>query len=137
MKVLIVFLLGIVLIALTIGCGSSSSPRVIKPPTNLVASRISGDKAVLSWEASADSDVAGYCIYRGLTTEAASFTQAGTTLFISLTYTNTGLTSTDGYYYAVSTLTTDSQEGPWTDAIYLPPYSASLPITIKNIGGQK
>lgn len=118
------------------GCGQISS-RVINPPKNLAVSRASGSTAILTWEASADSDIAGYRVYRGTTSETASLTKVGEPLFTKSTYTDTGLASLEGYYYAVTAIIAASQESAYTNRIYAAPYTASLPITISAVGGRQ
>jgi len=122
-----------------VGCGSPSSSesqtvRVVIAPTNLTVVR-AANSAVLSWEASSDTGVGGYLVYRGTTTDTASFAEVGNTIFSVRTYTDTGLTSSQRYYYAVRAVTTASEQSAYSNIATAEAYSANLPITIN--GGKK
>ena len=136
---LLVGLVGLVLIiGLMNGCGSGGSSetqasRVISPLSNLIVSR-AATSAALSWEASPDSDIAGYYIYRGLTDDISAFVEVGNTIFSVTTHNDTGLTSTQSYYYAIYAVTTASDQSAYSNIVTAEAYSGSLPITISGGG---
>lgn len=137
MKRLTLIIVLLLLVGWTAGCGQQGGSSAINPPKSPTVSRISGSSAILSWEASADSVIAGYYVYRGATSETASLAKVGETLATKLTYADTALSSTEGYYYAVTVIIAVRQESAYTDRVYAAPYAASLPITISGIGGKK
>ncbi|MET0864665.1 MAG: fibronectin type III domain-containing protein, partial [Nakamurella sp.] len=75
-------------------------------PGNLLAA--AGDEAVsLSWTAPADTDIAGYRIYRSETTPVdITGTPTASTLPDTLTFSDTGLTNDTEYFYAVTAVDT-------------------------------
>jgi len=128
--VVLVVLLGM----LVVGCQSGFHiSRSIVPPMNLVVSRASGS-AFLTWDASTDSDIAGYNIYEGLTNDASELATVGYTLNTLTTYSDEGLDDMQGYYYAVSAVTVGSEESSFADIVYSEPYIAEVTIIISREG---
>ena len=77
-------------------------------PSGFAASDNGGTTATLSWTANTEGDLSGYFIYRD-TTEAGSFPQL-TQLGAVTTYSNSGLTAGQTYYYKISAFDTDNNE---------------------------
>ncbi|MFC1943115.1 fibronectin type III domain-containing protein [Chloroflexota bacterium] len=81
-------------------------------PAGLVATP--GDKQVsLDWDDNNESDLAGYDIYRGLST--GNYTEQIESLWTSSNYTDTGLTGGVTYYYAVKAVDSGSNESGYSD----------------------
>ena len=72
---------------------------VIKPATDVTAVADPGGN-VITWQASAESGVDGYYVYRA-TDPNGVWTRLNTTVTTSTSYTDTTATSVDGYYYMV------------------------------------
>jgi fibronectin type 3 domain-containing protein len=97
-------LLALVL-AVIVACGDSSNPWV--PPDQTTTAEV--PSASLKWDANHESDLAGYNIYRGLTTglplkDYSTFVKIGTVTTTSFTD-NTGIPGTT-YYYVVTAFDT-------------------------------
>jgi hypothetical protein len=144
----VLFLLGIVVVG---GCGKNTEgviasvttsttttsttttiPLTVNSPGKPSVVRTSGTTAILTWEASTSAGIAGYYIYRGTTTEGSGLSNIGSTAFSVKSYTDNGLTSIQGYYYAVSAITA-AQESQKSEVAYVAPYSANLPIMISGV----
>ncbi|MCB0119542.1 MAG: hypothetical protein KDD72_10975, partial [Anaerolineales bacterium] len=77
-------------------------------PTGLAASPYSSNVS-LTWNASADSDLAGYNLYRS-TTSGGPYTKLNVSLLAGTTYLDTGLVNGTGYFYVVSAVDTSNNE---------------------------
>ena len=72
---------------------------VIEPVSNVVATSDAGGN-VITWQASAESGIDGYYVYRA-TDANGPWTRLNTSVTASTFYTDTTATSVDGYYYMV------------------------------------
>ncbi len=89
----------------------SGSPNPGQVQGLSIAARDGG--AVLSWSANTDSDMASYKVYKSTT---SGFTPSSSVLLATLnhptvTYTATGLTNGTTYYFLLSAIDTDGNEG--------------------------
>ena len=84
---------------------SSTVTVAPRPPTGLAATAASSTQINLSWAAPTDnggSAITGYNIYRGTTSNSEGTTPVGKVSNSTLTYTDTGLTNGQTYYYKVT-----------------------------------
>jgi hypothetical protein len=138
MKTFILLIVSGLLAVIVVGCGSSgggsqgTTSMVIYPPGKPAVVRTSATTAALTWEASTAEAVAGYYVYRGTTTEGSGLSNISSTAFSVKTYSDSGLTAAQGYYYAVCAITA-TQEGQKSTATYMEPHCADLPITISRV----
>ncbi len=80
----------------------------INPPTGLVI--ISGDRSViLHWDPNSESNLAGYKVYRSLSS-GGPFTALNSTLLTSLGYCDLAVSDGQSYFYQVTASTTTPQE---------------------------
>jgi hypothetical protein len=76
----------------------------------------SSHTVTLSWDASTSSDVAGYDVYRAVSTgSCGSYTRINTSLETSTQYTDTSVVSGNSYCYAVTTVSTSNQESDYSN----------------------
>ncbi|MFH1958084.1 MAG: fibronectin type III domain-containing protein [bacterium] len=87
-------------------------------PAGLTA--IAGDKEVsLSWTANAETDVAGYNVYRS--TNQTAWSVAGSTTLIN--YTDTGLVNNVTYWWRITAVDTSGNESSSSTVVSAMPYS--------------
>jgi hypothetical protein len=90
------------LFALNLLGGGSNNTQGLTPPSNLMATAISGTSVTLSWMGSTDNmgGVTGYLVERCAGTGCSNFTQIAN-VTSGTTYTDTTLTPSIGYTYRV------------------------------------
>jgi len=91
------------------------------PPQNLLAS--TGDSTItLNWSANSEVDLAGYNVYRSLTTPVpTSGSPLNATLLTSPTYTDIGLANGTRYYYVVTALDISNGASGPSNEVYATP----------------
>ncbi|MFC2059965.1 hypothetical protein ACFLTZ_02575 [Chloroflexota bacterium] len=90
-------------------------------PTGLAATP--GDEEVsLDWNDSSESDLAGYNVYRGLT--SGNYTKVNGSLVSTSNYTDTGLTNDVTYYYVVTAVDLGSNESAYSSEYSATPVNA-------------
>ncbi len=82
----------------------------VAAPTNVVV--FAGDKsAILHWDPDTSPDVAGYDVYRSLTS-GGTFTKLNSSLLASLGYCDLSVSDSQTYYYQVTAVSATSQASP-------------------------
>ncbi len=95
-------------------------------PTGLSATP--GDGSIdLSWTANIESDMAGYNIYRSTTSPVLLTTPINGTLVTGTTYTDTGLTNGQTYYYAITAKDTTGNESVLSNEVSATPTDLTAP----------
>ena len=95
-------------------------------PTGLIATGVLG-AVNLAWTAPADTDIAGYNIYRGTTIGGEGSIPINSSLVTGVTYSdNTGVTGTP-YYYVVKTVDTSGNSSPASSEVTGTPLAGTPP----------
>ena len=95
-------------------------------PTGLTATGVLG-AVNLAWTAPADTDIAGYNIYRGTTIGGEGSIPINSSLVTGVTYSdNTGVTGTP-YYYVVKTVDTSGNSSPASSEVTGTPLADTTP----------
>jgi len=82
----------------------------------------SNHTVTLSWNASTSSDVAGYDVYRSVSSGSCnSYTRINTSLETSTQYTDTSVVSGASYCYAVTAVSTSNQESDYSNIAAVTP----------------
>ncbi|MFC1934359.1 fibronectin type III domain-containing protein [Chloroflexota bacterium] len=92
-------------------------------PTGLSATR-GNQKITLNWDDNGEGDLAGYNIYRSLTSD--NYTTPLVSLWTSSDYTNTGLTAGVTYYYVVTAVDANSNESSTSNETSATPWAPWL-----------
>ena len=95
-------------------------PDSLWPPSKtLNVQAIAWDDTVqLTWDANSDFDLAGYKIYRGISSDSLSLlSDVGT----ATTYLDTNVTNDSTYYYAVAAYDIDNNESIYSDIVFAIP----------------
>ena len=116
------------------GSFSSNASTAPSAPQNLQAT--AGNSQIsLSWSvpsSNGGSAITGYYIYRGTTSGGEGTTPIGTVSGLTLTYTDTGLTNGQTYYYKIIAVNSGVQSAPSNEASAMP---ASVPYPPQNLQG--
>jgi len=97
-------------------------------PTNIIPT--AGDSKVgLTWTAPADPDVAGYNIYTSTSTPVDTTTPENGTLITTESYTVTGLTNGQLYYFILKAVDTSGNASPVSSEVSASPIGDTTPPT--------
>jgi fibronectin type 3 domain-containing protein len=88
-------------------------------PQNLSAVA-SNEQVSLSWDANAETDLAGYNVYRGISA-GGPYTKLNATLVTDASYSDTGLTNGITYYYVVTAVDTSTNESSYSTVVSATP----------------
>src|SRR5699024_1696809 len=119
------------------GDNGTPPPATPEPPTNLVATPGDGE-VELTWDASTDSSVVQYNIYRG--TSSGNLTKIDDVDDATLTYQATGLTNGTTYYFAVDAENAAGDTSAKTDEVRatpLPPGAIAPPTNLAASAGDE
>src|SRR5207249_7134965 len=113
----------------TASATTQNAITVSQPPTGLTATA-SSSQITLSWTAPANnggSAITGYKIYRGTTSGGEGTTPIATISGSTLTYTDTGLTNGQTYFYKVTAVNSVGESVPSNEASATPAASSTVP----------
>ncbi|HON00746.1 MAG TPA: fibronectin type III domain-containing protein, partial [Acidobacteriota bacterium] len=102
----------------TVGGGGSSSPSPTAPaaPTNLKITSLTASCVSKAWNASSDSSIAGYRVYRS-TKSGSGYTLINSSLCKEPKYEDTNVAPGSTYYYTVTAVNTSGQESPKSNEV--------------------
>lgn len=96
---------------------ASNSPTAALTGTGLAAPV---NTVILSWTASSSSDVAGYNIYRAISTSACgSYSKINSGLNATTAYTDTSVVDGQAYCYAVTTVNSSYAESGYSNLVHV------------------
>ncbi|MCJ7778690.1 MAG: hypothetical protein MUP16_10290, partial [Sedimentisphaerales bacterium] len=107
----------------------SATPHHTTPPaapTGLTAT--AGDaKVLLDWNINSEGDLAGYNIYRSITS-GSGYAKINTSLRTSSDYNDTSVTNGTTYYYVVTAVDTSSNESGYSSQVSAMPQHTTPPL---------
>ncbi|HOK41829.1 MAG TPA: hypothetical protein PLD27_12425, partial [bacterium] len=104
------------------------------PPTGLIAT--ASDSSIrLDWSANGEADLAGYNIYRTLTS-GTNYTKLNSSLITTNYYIDTGLTNGTRYYYVVTAVDVQPLESAYSSEVSAVPVSNIKVTFIVDMTGQ-
>jgi len=115
----------------------SATPSDLPPVSPINLNATPGDKLVdLDWDDNGESDLAGYNIYRSLTS-GSGYTYIDNSL--TSAYTDTGLTGGTTYYYVVTAVDNESNESDYSNEVNATPTDAppAAPTNLNATPGDK
>ena len=115
----------------------SSTSTAPSAPQNLVA-KAGISQISLSWTAPSSnggSAITGYNIYRSMTSGGEGTTPVGTVSGLTLTYTDTGLTNGQTYYYEITAVNSGIQSAPSNEASAMPIAAPYPPQNLQGFSG--
>ena len=104
-------------------------------PTGVTAADRAADQGgaiVVTWSANAEPDLAGYNLYRSLTS-GGSYTKVNAVLLAGLSFTDTGLTNGTTYFYVVRAVDTSGNESANSAQASAVPIDDGIPTAPTNV----